>query len=75
MEISSTWSSPEVHDTRLRRREGESESDDVPDDVDGLLFDQIHRIIPTTLYDDSPVELFASSSSSNQNIATVTSFT
>ncbi|CAN7057656.1 unnamed protein product, partial [Brassica rapa subsp. trilocularis] len=51
------------------------ESDDVPGDVDGLLFGQIHRIISTTLYDDSPAELFASSSSSDQNIAPITSFT
>ncbi|VVA96910.1 unnamed protein product [Arabis nemorensis] len=42
-----------------------------PGDVDGLIFGQIHRIVPSNLSDDSPAE---SSSSSDQLIATVTSF-
>ncbi|KAF8059960.1 hypothetical protein N665_1223s0018 [Sinapis alba] len=48
-----------------------------PGDVDGLIFGQIHRIVSTTLSDDSPAEPFASSSSSSsdQIVATVTSFT
>ncbi|KAG2272531.1 hypothetical protein Bca52824_067086 [Brassica carinata] len=48
-----------------------------PGDVDGLLFGQIHRIASTTLSDDSPAEPSASissSSSSDQIVATVTSF-
>ncbi|CAH8391387.1 unnamed protein product [Eruca vesicaria subsp. sativa] len=42
-----------------------------PCDVDGLLFGQIHRIVSTTLSDDSPA---TSSSSTDQIVATVTSF-
>ncbi|KAJ0234008.1 hypothetical protein HA466_0275690 [Hirschfeldia incana] len=51
-----------------------------PGDVDGLIFGQIHRIVSTTLSDDSPPEpspsiSSSSSSSSDQIVATVTSFT
>ncbi|CAH2054482.1 unnamed protein product [Thlaspi arvense] len=45
-----------------------------PADVDGLIFGQIHRIVSTNLSDDSPAESSASSSSSDQIVATVTSF-
>ncbi|KAL0744126.1 hypothetical protein Bca4012_085639 [Brassica carinata] len=46
-----------------------------PGDVDGLIFGQIHRIVSTTLSDDSPPEPSpSSSSSSDQIVATVTSF-
>ncbi|CAE5966575.1 unnamed protein product [Arabidopsis arenosa] len=44
-----------------------------PSDVDGLIFGQIHRIVSSNLSDDSPAD-FASSSSSDQIVATVTSF-
>lgn len=50
-----------------------------PGDVDGLIFGQIHRIVSTTLSDDSPAQsspsIPSSSSSSDQIVATVTSFT
>ncbi|CAN8270005.1 unnamed protein product [Cochlearia groenlandica] len=46
-----------------------------PSDVDGLIFGQIHRIVSSNLSDDSPAESsFASSSSSDHLVATVTSF-
>ncbi|ESQ49195.1 hypothetical protein EUTSA_v10021171mg [Eutrema salsugineum] len=45
-----------------------------PGNVDGLIFGQIHRIVSTNLSDDSPAESFASSSSSDKIVATVTSF-
>ncbi|CAA7051030.1 unnamed protein product [Microthlaspi erraticum] len=47
-----------------------------PGDVDGLIFGQIHRIVPSNLSDDSPADSVASSSSSSsgQLVATVTSF-
>uniref|UniRef100_A0A1J3FC83 BRISC complex subunit Abro1 n=2 Tax=Noccaea caerulescens TaxID=107243 RepID=A0A1J3FC83_NOCCA len=46
-----------------------------PGDVDGLIFGQIHRIVPSNLSDDSPADSVASSSSSSgQLVATFTSF-
>ncbi|XP_010486424.1 PREDICTED: BRISC complex subunit Abro1-like isoform X2 [Camelina sativa] len=45
-----------------------------PSDVDGLIFGQIHRIVSSNLSDDSPADSFSSSSSSDQIVATVTSF-
>ncbi|KAL1193803.1 hypothetical protein V5N11_031932 [Cardamine amara subsp. amara] len=45
-----------------------------PSDVDGLIFGQIHRIISSNLSDDSPADSLASSSSSDQIVATFTSF-
>ncbi|XP_006298122.2 BRISC complex subunit Abraxas 2 [Capsella rubella] len=45
-----------------------------PSDVDGLIFGQIHRIVSSNLSDDPPADSLASSSSSDQIVATVTSF-
>ncbi|XP_010553126.1 PREDICTED: uncharacterized protein LOC104823306 [Tarenaya hassleriana] len=49
-----------------------------PGDVDGLIFGNVSRIVPSNLSDDSPAEPFASGSSSavssSQLVATVTSF-
>lgn len=45
-----------------------------PSDVDGLIFGQIHRIVSSNLSDDSPADIASSSSSSDQIVATVTSF-